>query len=87
MSQDKPKYLDLGGVDTPTLIGQSALLRGTDGGECSVCHMLSATLINGKRPKHADLAPADDDSKQPDLLGKADKTTKGGCFTPPAKKK
>ncbi len=76
------KFLDLGGVDAPTLVGQSALLRGTDGGECSVCHMLSATLINGKCPKHADVAPADDDSKQPDLLGKAGKTEKGGCWTP-----
>ena len=79
---DKPKYLDLGGVDAPTLVGQSALLRGTDGGECSVCHMLSATLINGKCPKHADVTPADDDSKQPDLLGTAgSRKEKGGCWT------
>jgi hypothetical protein len=78
----KPKYLDLGGVDQPTLIGQSALLRGTDAGECSVCHMLSATLVNGKCPKHADVTPAADDTKLPDLLGGgAAKKDKGGCWT------
>lgn len=78
---NKPKYLDLGGVDAPTMVGQSAFLRGTDGGTCSVCHLPAASLVNGKCPKHADLTPTDPESKQPDLLGTVGRRKeKGGCW-------
>lgn len=79
----KQKYIDMGGDDTPTLIGQSAFLRGTDAGVCSVCHQQSATLVNGKCPKHAGVQPTEGDTKQPDLLGTAGRgnNDKGrGCW-------
>ncbi len=76
------KFLDLGGQEATTLIGTSAALRGTDGGICSECQKLSATLINGKCPKHATLE-TDEATKQPDLLGNgAAQKKKGGCWTP-----
>lgn len=71
------KFIEDAGSDLPTLIGNVSALRDTDSGVCSTCLELSATLINGKCPKHATVVEPVDGSV--DLL--SEQSTRN-CWTP-----